>query len=66
MSVLTTSLGSMLDGRGADTAVCKKEKDERNRLHMDPNNNRGWPQQAISLWEIIIIVIIMDYGGTYV
>jgi hypothetical protein len=56
----------MLDGRGADTAVCKKEKDERNRLHMDPNNNRGWPQQAISLWEIIIIVIIMDYGGTYV
>ena len=54
-----TSSVSTLDGRGADTAVCKKEKDGRNWLHVDPNNNCSWPQWMISLWDIIIIFIII-------
>ena len=33
------SSASTLDGRGADTAACKKEQDGRNWLHVDPNNN---------------------------
>ena len=37
----------------------KREKDGRNWLHMDPNNNRSWPQRVISLWELIIIIIII-------
>ena len=47
---------SMLSGRGADTAIRKKEKDGRTWLHVDPNSNRGWPQWAITLLEIIIII----------
>ena len=31
---------------------------DRNRLHVDPNNNRSWLQWTISPWEIIIITII--------
>ena len=44
--------------------VRKREKDSRNRLHVDSNNNRSWPQQAISLWEVIII-FIMDGKLTF-
>ena len=33
----------------------KKEKDDRNWLHMDPTNNRSRPQRMISLWEVIIL-----------
>ena len=40
---------STLDGRGEDTTACKKEKDGRNWLHVNPNNNRSWLQWAISL-----------------
>ena len=35
-----TSSVSMLDGRRADTAVCKKN-DDRNRLHVNLNNDRN-------------------------
>ena len=50
---------STLNGRGADTAVRKKERDGRNRLHVYPNNDHNWPQREISLREIIIIIIIV-------
>ena len=46
---LYCALASKLDGSGADTAVRKKEKDGRNWLHVDPDNNRSWFQRAISL-----------------
>ena len=48
---------STLDRRSADTTICKKKKDDRNRLYVDPNNNHCWSQGTISLWEVIIIII---------
>ena len=50
---------STLDGRGADTAVRKKEKAGRNWLNVDPNDNRSWSQRVINLWKVIIIIIII-------
>ena len=34
---------STLDRMDADTAVSKKEKDNRKWLHVNPNNYRSWP-----------------------
>ena len=51
---------STLDGRSADTGVRKKEKDGRNWLQVDPNNNRSRSQRVISLREVIIIIIIVN------
>ena len=47
----------MLDGKGCRYCRLQKEKDDRNWLHVDPNNNRSRPQGVISLWEVIIITI---------
>ena len=43
------SSGSMLNERGANTAVREKEKDGRNWLHDNPNDNCSRPQRAKSL-----------------
>ena len=51
---------STLDERGADTAVCKKKKKSVEiGCIVNPNNNRSWPQWIISLWEVIIIIVII-------
>ena len=44
--------------KGVQTPPSVKKIDDRNWLHVDPNDNRTRPQRAISLWEVIIIIII--------
>ena len=44
--------------KGVQIPPSVKKKDDRNWLHVDPNNNRSRPQRVINLWEVIIIIII--------
>ena len=48
---------STLDRKGY--RYCQ-EKDDRNWLHVDSNNNRSWLQRVTSLWEVVIIIIINE------
>ena len=44
--------------KGVQTPPSVTKIDDRNWLHVDPNDNRSRPQRVISLWEVIIIIII--------
>ena len=48
---------STLDAKRDRYRRLQKERDGRNWLYVDPNNNRSWSQQTICLWEVIVIVI---------
>lgn len=51
-------LGQYVERKRIQISPTVKEKDERTRLHIKTiNNKHGLPQQAISPWNVIIIII---------
>ena len=50
-------IGQYVGRKGVQVPPSVKRKNDRNRLHVDPNNNCSRPQRVISLWEVIIIII---------
>ena len=49
---------STLDAKTADTSVGKKEKDDNNWLHVNPNDNCDWLQQAICYGRLLLLVVV--------